>query len=101
VIYGKVPDIVICILWNVGLLSIYTVLADKHARADEHRPRSRFLQQVRDVIRVRHYSYRTEQTYVQWVKRFILFHDKRHPREMGEVEVARFLTHLAVNRKVR
>jgi hypothetical protein len=60
----------------------------------EQKRRSRFLGQVRDAIRVRHYSYRTEQTYVQWVKRFILFHDKRHPREMGEAEVARFLTQL-------
>jgi len=62
--------------------------------------RSKFLDQVRDAIRVRHYSYRTEQAYIHWIKRFILFHRKTHPQEMGEVEVAQFLTDLAVVRKV-
>jgi len=62
--------------------------------------RSPFLDSVREAARVRHYSYRTEQTYVQWVRRFILFHGKRHPRELGEAEVARFLSYLAVKRKV-
>ena len=57
---------------------------------------SPFLISVREAIRVRHYSIRTEEAYVQWVKRFILFHGKRHPAEMGEAEVAAFLTHLAV-----
>jgi site-specific recombinase XerD len=57
---------------------------------------SPFLRRVREAIRVRHLSIRTEQAYVQWIKRFILFHDKRHPAEMGEAEVAAFLTHLAV-----
>jgi integron integrase len=51
---------------------------------------------VREAIRVRHFSIRTEEAYVHWVKRFILFHGKRHPAEMGEAEVASFLTHLAV-----
>ena len=62
--------------------------------------RSPFLDSVRDAIRVKHYSYRTEQTYVQWVKRFILFSGKRHPSEMGEAEIAAFLTDLAVERRV-
>jgi integron integrase len=62
--------------------------------------RSKFLDQVRDAIRVRHYSYRTEQAYIHWIKRFILFHRKTHPQQMGEVEVAQFLTDLAVVRKV-
>ena len=57
---------------------------------------SPFLQSVREAIRVRHYSIRTEQAYVGWIKRFILFHGKRHPSEMGEAEVTAFLTHLAV-----
>jgi site-specific recombinase XerD len=55
----------------------------------------KLLEQVRDAIRVRHYSIRTEQAYLDWIKRFILFHDKRHPREMSETEVTQFLTHLA------
>jgi integron integrase len=56
----------------------------------------RFLDQVRDTIRRKHYSIRTEEAYVNWIKRFILFHDKRHPVDMGAKEVEAFLTHLAV-----
>lgn len=60
----------------------------------------RLLDQVRGAIRLRHYSIRTEQAYTDWIKRFILFHGKRHPREMGAAEVERFLTHLAVEGRV-
>lgn len=62
--------------------------------------RSPFMDEVRAAIRVRHYSIRTEQAYLDWTRRFILFHGKRHPRDMGEREVAAFLTHLAVERRV-
>jgi len=55
---------------------------------------------VRDTLRRRHYSYRTEQVYLYWIRHYIFFHDKRHPREMAEREVAAFLTHLAVDRRV-
>jgi len=55
----------------------------------------KLLDQVRDAVRFRHYSIRTEQAYTDWIKRFILFHGKRHPRDMGEAEVTDFLTHLA------
>ena len=57
---------------------------------------SPFLDSVREAIRVRHYSISTEVTYVGWVRRYILFHGKRHPADMGEAEVAAFLSHLAV-----
>ena len=60
----------------------------------------RLMVRVREAIRVRHYSLRTEEAYLQWVRRFILFHGKRHPENMGEPEVAAFLTHLAVERNV-
>lgn len=60
----------------------------------------RLLDQVRDRLRLKHYSLRTETAYVQWIKRFILFHDKRHPLEMGKDEVEAFLTSLAVERNV-
>ena len=60
----------------------------------------KLLDQLREQIRLRHYSIRTEAQYVQWVRRFVLFHGKRHPREMGAVEVTAFLTDLAVNGKV-
>ena len=55
----------------------------------------RLLEQVRDRLRVKHYSLRTEQAYVQWIRRYIVFHDKRRPMEMGEIEVEAFLTSLA------
>jgi Phage integrase, N-terminal SAM-like domain len=59
-------------------------------------PPKKLLEQVRDVIRLNQYSYRTEETYVQWIVRYILFHNKRHPKEMGVLEIEEFLTHLAV-----
>jgi len=60
----------------------------------------KLLDEVRDVIRRKHFSIRTEQTYVDWVRRFILFHNKRHPREMAETEITAFLTHLARDGRV-
>ena len=60
----------------------------------------KLLDQVRDHLRLKHYSYRTEETYVSWIKRFILFHGKRHPRDMGATEIEAFVTHLAVERNV-
>ena len=60
----------------------------------------RLLDQVRGKIRLKHYSLRTEQAYVDWIKRFIRHNGKRHPREMGAVEVEAFLTHLAVAGRV-
>lgn len=64
----------------------------------ENKPR--LLDQVRDKLRLKHYSYRTEQSYIAWMKRFIFFHNKQHPDTMGEKEIEAFLTHLAVNRNV-
>jgi integron integrase len=60
----------------------------------------KLLDQVRDALRLKHYSYRTEQTYIDWIRRYILFHNKRHPQEMGTAEVTQFLTHLAVQEQV-
>jgi integron integrase len=60
----------------------------------------RFLDRVRWHLRLKHYSIRTEQAYVDWIRRFILFHDKRHPETMGEEQISAFLTHLAVDRHV-
>jgi integron integrase len=60
----------------------------------------RLLDRVRQVIRARHYSPRTEKAYVGWIRRFILFHGKRHPDELGEAEVTRFLSSLATDRHV-
>ena len=60
----------------------------------------RLLEQIREALRLRHYSLRTEQAYTYWVKRFVLFHSKRHPREMGAAEVESFLFWLAVEGQV-
>jgi integron integrase len=60
----------------------------------------RLLDRVRDAIRARHYSLRTEEAYVGWIRRYILFHNKRHPAEVGEPEINAFLTHLAVAGRV-
>jgi len=62
--------------------------------------RSKFLDQVREVIRTHQFSYSTEKTYINWVYRFIVFNNKRHPGEMGGKEIADYLTYLAVGRKV-
>jgi integron integrase len=62
--------------------------------------RPRLLDQVRDRVRIKHYSIRTEQAYVDWVRRFVVFCDLRHPRELGREEVEAFLTHLAVAGRV-
>ncbi len=60
----------------------------------------RLIDQTRNVLRLFHYSIRTEEAYIQWIKRFILFHKKRHPKDMGEKEIRIFLTHLAVDKHV-
>jgi uracil-DNA glycosylase len=56
--------------------------------------------QVRETLRTKHYSYRTEQTYMDWIKRFILFHNKRHPKDMGADEIQACITYLANERQV-
>jgi integron integrase len=61
---------------------------------------SGFLDQVRDQLRARYYSIRTEKTYIYWIRQFILYHGKRHPHQLGSPEVAAFLTHLATERRV-
>jgi integron integrase len=73
-------------------------MSDFQPTDPERKPR--LLTQLREAIRYKHYSYRTEQAYVHWVRRFILFSGKRHPATLGEVEVTRFLNHLAVDRQV-
>jgi integron integrase len=63
-------------------------------------PKTKLLDQVRDAIRLRHLSLRTEEAYLGWIRRFILFHHKRHPNDMGAEEVRAFLVHLAVHAQV-
>jgi hypothetical protein len=63
-------------------------------------PTPKLLDQVRNVIRVKHFSLSTERTYVGWIRRFILFHHKKHPKEMAESEIRQFISHLAVDAKI-
>jgi len=63
-------------------------------------PKPRLLDRVREAIAARHYSHRTEKAYIHWIRRYIFFHGKRHPVEMGAPEVTAFLTSLAVHDKV-
>jgi integron integrase len=63
-------------------------------------PPKKLLDQVRDLLRIKHYSYRTEQSYVAWIRRYILFHNKRHPKEMGIPEIETFLSYLAIEENV-
>lgn len=65
-----------------------------------NQPKPKLLDEVRTVMRLRHLSIRTEEAYVQWIKRFIIFHDKRHPRELGAAAIRDFLSYLAVERNV-
>lgn len=60
----------------------------------------RLLDRVREVLRRKHYSIRTEEAYIHWIKRYIFFHNKRHPAEMGAAELETYLNHLAVDKKV-
>jgi len=62
--------------------------------------KKKLLDVVRDKIRMKHYSYTTEKSYTSWIKRFILFHNKKHPIEMAKPEIEQFLTFLAVEKKV-
>ncbi len=64
-------------------------------------PDLKLMDQVRQVLRYHHYRYRTEQTYCDWIIRYIKYHDcGRHPREMGKTEIESYLSHLATDRKV-
>jgi hypothetical protein len=60
----------------------------------------RLLDQIRQLMRLRHYSLRTEEAYIGWIRRYILFHGKRHPRDLGESDIASFLSSLAVKGQV-
>ena len=63
-------------------------------------PKKRLLDQVRNRLRLKNYAYWTEKSYLYWIKQYILFHNKRHPNEMGGSEIEQFLTHLATTQKV-
>jgi hypothetical protein len=68
--------------------------------SDMEKPKPKLLDQVRNAARRRHLSHKTEDAYVNFIKRYILFHNNRHPEEMGKEEIEAFLTHLAVDKNV-
>ena len=84
------------------MTSTYGDLPEKATSADCRNPSKpkKLLDQTRDKLRLGHYALTTEEAYVNWIRRFILFHNKRHPREMGKTEIEAFLTHLAAEAHV-
>ncbi len=79
-----------------GAILVHPNFSDKNTTAKP----PKLLDQVRDKLRVKHYSIRTEESYLGWIKRYIYFHDKRHPKTLGARDIEAFLTHLAVQGKV-
>ncbi|MDK1030268.1 MAG: phage integrase N-terminal SAM-like domain-containing protein [Anaerolineae bacterium] len=65
-----------------------------------HQSSSKLLDQLKDKLRAKHYSLRTENSYTSWVRKFILYHNKRHPRDMGPKEINAYITHLALKKHV-
>ena len=63
-------------------------------------PKRKLLDEVRGVLRIKNYSYRTEKSYIRWIRKFVLFHNIRHPRDMAEPEIKQFLNYLADNQTV-
>jgi site-specific recombinase XerD len=77
----------------------YTIKNFSGYHSVQQRPK-KLLEQVSDVIRIKNYFYKTEKSYISCIKRYILFHNKRHPREMGAKEIEAFLTYLAVEENI-
>ena len=98
-ITGSVP-MVRHLRWKPVAHLIHSLPPRKAGRMTHQHQPPRLLEQVRNAIRVRHYSIRTEEAYVQWIKRYIYFHEKRHPKDLNAKHVAAFLSYLAVKRKV-
>ncbi len=96
--YGDVPTRWVGML--IGMRDRGRVDGGDEERPAQRRRRPRLMEQLRDELRLRHRSLATERAYLSWVRQFILFHGKRHPREMGHEEIERFLTYLATERGV-
>jgi len=85
---------------NVPITSSSASTPNEKLRETSSPKGKKLLEQVSDALRTKHYSYRTEQTYKDWIKRFIIFHNKRHPNDMGETEIRAFMAYLTAERKV-
>ena len=88
------------ISYSILSVGAFTTTLAVRETSPAHAPKPRLLDQVREAVRARHYSRRTEKAYIHWIKRYIFFHGKRHPAELGASEVTAFLTSLAVHDKV-
>jgi len=88
------------ISYSILSVGAFTLTLAVRETSPAHAPKPRPLDQVREAVRARHYSRRTEKAYIHWIKRYIFFHGKRHPAELGASEVTAFLTSLAVHDKV-
>jgi len=89
-------------IWN-SLKHKYKPIASFVKCASEvslEKPAPKLLEKVREVLRLKHYSPKTEKSYVHWIRQFVRYYHLRHPRELGAQEVEAFLTHLAVEQKV-
>src|SRR6266542_2564250 len=93
------PEKVAASLPNIQASHLDKTKADELATPLVQKPK-KLLDQVSEALRTKHYAYRTEKTYIDWIKRYILFHKKRHPKEMGSNEIREFIGHLATERKV-
>jgi hypothetical protein len=90
-------------LYRLSFRSAYTfsrVEGYSSSMLAPNRPTPKLLDQVRTIARVKHFSLSTERAYVSWIRRFILFHGKQHPKEMAEGEIRQFISHLAVDAKI-
>jgi integron integrase len=92
----NLASILQCLVFIEGEIMVTPNFSDKSTTTKS----PKLLDQVRDKLRVKHYSIRTEQAYTGWIKRYIFFHGKRHPKDMGAAEIEAFLTHLAVEGNV-
>jgi len=93
------PEKVAASLPNIQASHLDKTKADELATPLVVKPK-KLMDQVSEALRTKHYAYRTEKTYLDWIKRYILFHKKRHPKEMGSNEIREFISHLATERKV-
>lgn len=91
-LFRIIPRVIKNFYYNIFISKYYTKFSAKPSipqwnNAQKSYSNRRFL-----VIRLKHYSYQTEKTYIYWIRRYILFHDKRHPKDMGSAEIEAFLT---------
>ena len=94
----RIAVTLVCLVILLAVLAV--LLKDVLAKTLAEKNLRDGLDQCRQVMRLKHYSLRTEQAYTSWIRKYILFHEKKHPKDMGEDEIRSYLAYLAVNRQV-